>query len=249
MKSDSPAMSRKEFKNLPLYSMFQKVPKHYDFLNKLLTMGLDKRWRVRTVKECLSSKPSKVMDLCTGTGDMALLLTKMSDYPVKVIAVDFSEEMLKIAQTKLAGRLGKGIELSCQNAADLKFKDRTFDAVTLSFAFRNLTFRNPNTRKHISEILRVLKPGGICLILESSQPKNVILRFFYHQYIQFFAKPVGILISKYPTAYHYLTNSMIKFFNPNEVSTLLTVEGFKSVKTIRFLGGIIALYIAKKNAV
>lgn len=226
--------------------MFQKVPKQYDFLNKLLTWGLDKRWRARTMKECLAARPAKVLDLCTGTGDMALLLTKMSDYPVQVTAADFSPEMLKVAQTKLADRLGKDIELSLQNAADMTFKDGTFDAVTVSFAFRNLTFRNRNTRKHISEILRVLKPGGVCLILESSQPKNTILRFFYHRYIQLFAKPAGTLISRYPPAYHYLANSMINFFNPDEVSTLLTGAGFESVRTIRFLGGIIALYMAKK---
>ena len=247
IKTNVRAMSQKELKKLPLYSMFQKVSKHYDLLNKLLTWGLDKRWRTRTVKECLSSRPSTILDLCTGTGDMALLLAKTSEYPVKIKAVDFSDEMLKIARIKLADRLGKDIELLRQNAADLELKDETFDAVTVSFAFRNMTFKNPNVKKHISEILRVLKPGGLCFILESSQPENPIFRFFYHRYIRLFAKPLGTLISKNPSAYYYLANSMINHINSEELTALLISEGFNNVRTIRFLSGITVLHIASKD--
>jgi len=247
MKRNSQIVRKKIFNNLPLYSIFQKIPARYDRLNRLMTWGLDKKWRERTVKECLSLKPKAILDLCTGTGDMALLLAEKSDYPVKITAVDFSNEMLKIARIKLSDRLGKDIELYCQNAANLKFKDETFDAVTVSFGFRNLTFRNPNASKHIGEILRVLKPGGICLIVESSQPENAIIRFFYHLYIRFIVKSFGTIISKYPPAYRYLANSMINYFSPDEMSALLIREGFKSVKPIRFLGGATALYIARKN--
>jgi len=156
--------------------MFEAVPLRYDGINRLMTLGLDQRWRRLAARRILAGTPRHILDLGAGTGDLSLLLASLDENP-SITAADFSRPMLDLLQkrTEDAG-LRKRIKTVEADAAELPFADSSFDAVGIAFAFRNLLWKNPNREKHLNEILRVLRPGGRFVAVETSQPGRRHLR-------------------------------------------------------------------------
>lgn len=222
--------------------LFDKVPARYDLLNKVMTLGMDARWRRLAVAECLAHDPARVLDLGCGTGDLALELAgrKVSS----VVGADFSEPMLEGARRKAASR-GLSVEWVRADAAALPFPDSSFDAVMLAFSFRNMVWRNANRDLHLGEMRRVLRPGGCLAIIESSQPANPLLRLGMHAWLRFFVSPLGSLLSDAP-AYRYLSESARNFPRPTEISAMLSSAGFRDVRFRTVFFGVSAFHSALK---
>jgi len=187
----------------PLYHIFTRIPDCYDLINRVITFGMDVGWRQQAALVCLQDRPGRILDLCCGTGDLSVTIARLADYRPEITGVDYSQPMLEIATAK-AGALNQGSNIRFINADvdRLPFSDGYFDCIGISFAFRNLTYRNPNTQSYLDEILRVLRPGGRFVIVESSQPKSAFIRFFHHLYLRAWVFPSGYLLSgiKPPTA-------------------------------------------------
>lgn len=230
----------------PLHKIFTDIPNHYDLVNHLITWGLDKRWRKAAALKCLSKKPQRMLDLCCGTGDLALTVARLADYPIEIRGLDFSQPMLEIAAQKASSLKGKTIAFDQGDASKMPYENGHFDCVSNSFGFRNLTYNNPQSREHLSEILRVLKPGGRLVVVESSQPRSSFVRFFYHLYMRYYVYWVGVIVSGNKPAYRYLSESTIKYYSPPELEKLLTSAGFREVNYHPMLFGASGIYEAIK---
>jgi demethylmenaquinone methyltransferase/2-methoxy-6-polyprenyl-1,4-benzoquinol methylase len=230
----------------PLYKIFTAVPPSYDLINRIFTLRLDELWRKQAAKECLAGDPERVMDLCTGTGDLAIRLAKMAKPGTEITGYDYSQPMLDLASRKSVRRNVSAVNFIQGDAASMPFPDGYFDAIGIAFAFRNLTFRNFDTPRFLSEINRVLKPGGRFVIIESSQPQWAWLRILFRFYTRFFVYPVGSLISGNKPAYKYLSYSVIHYYQTEEICELLNNYGFPAVTFRRLAGGISALHVAIK---
>lgn len=227
--------------------MFNAIPARYDLINRLITLGMDRTWRDRAARECLSRGPRRVLDLGCGTGDLAINIMKRAKNYVAVSCLDYSPEMLEIARAKAEQALGKDkIEFAQAEAASLPFKNEYFDVVGISFAFRNLTYKNPIVGYHLAEIFRVLSPGGRLVVVESSQPRSRFVRFFFHLYLRTYVYWVGWWLSGNRKAYRYLTESASRFFSPDEVEQLLKSSGFRDVTYRPMLWGAVGITTAVK---
>ena len=166
----------KKARNKPLHGIFTTVPPRYDLANHVMTWYMDKGWRLRAARECLSLKPDRVLDLCCGTGDLAVYLAQMASEKVSITGLDYSLPMLEIA-TRKAGYLSGGEKPSFVygDAVAMPFPEGSFDCVGISFAFRNLTYKNPLTPRCLAEVLRVLRPGGRFVIIDKSSNGTYIL--------------------------------------------------------------------------
>ena len=230
----------------PLQKMFQSVPPSYDLLNRLLTFRFDERWRKQAAKTILAGEPARVLDLCTGTGDLALRLRKDASAGTGIWGLDYSMPMLERAGTKAGERGLPDIQFIHGDAASMPFEDGFFDAVGIAFAFRNLSWKNPDTAKFLSEILRVLKPGGKFVVVETSQPRNPLFRALVHFYLRRISVPLGGMISGHRGAYHYLAHSAIHYYTAGEVRQLLLDAGFSTASHRLFLNGVAGLWEARK---
>ncbi len=226
---------------------YSRIYKTYDLVNAIFTLGLDKKWREITVKECLKDSPAKVLDLCCGTGDLAIKICLAAEYDIKVKGYDLNSDMLGVARHK-AESAGVHPEFIRGDASSMPFKNQEFDCITIGFGFRNLTWSNPGRNLHIAEMNRVLKPGGRLLILESSQPEKPLLRFFYKLYLRFVLIPLGGLISGDWNAYRYLAGSSNAFYRFSELQQLLAGFNFNLSLKKRFLAGSANLLVATKVA-
>jgi demethylmenaquinone methyltransferase/2-methoxy-6-polyprenyl-1,4-benzoquinol methylase len=231
--------------NRPLYDLFTAVPRRYDLVNHLITWSMDKQWRQKAACECLSSRPEKVLDLCCGTGDLAIKLAQMSDRDINITGLDYSQPMLDIAVEK-ARSLAKVPMFVSGDASALPFPNGFFDCVGISFAFRNLTYKNPLASCHISEVLRVLKPGGRFIIVESSQPKMKLVRKLFHLYLRWYVFKIGSFVSGNKRAYHYLAESAARFYSPEELKQILGTSGFRQVSYCPLFFGVAGIYVAIK---
>ena len=229
----------------PLHHIFTGVPRRYDLINRIITLGLDRRWRRQAARECLAAKPGKVLDLCCGTGDLLIDLARLSDKNVELTGIDYSQPMLEIAarKTELLAR-GRQISFIYGDAANLPFPDGYFDCVGISFAFRNLTYKNPLAQLHLSEVRRVLSTGGRYVIVETSQPKSKLIRKLFHLYLRWFVFRVAYLLSGNRKAYHYLAESAARFYTPEEVEAMLLTAGFRRVSFHPFLFGAAGIHVA-----
>ena len=235
-----------EARGRPLQKMFNRVPDQYDFLNRLLTLRLDEVWRKKAVDRILQESPRKVMDLGTGTGDMAVRIARKSP-EAEVVGYDFSPTMLQVARQK-AERFGvNNLSFVEGDAASMPFDDASFDVVGISFAFRNITFRNPHTKEYLNETLRCLKPGGKFVIVESSQPRIRWIRWIFHKYFQYIVSGIGGRISKAKGAYHYLAFSARYFYTREELTALLEKHDFTDVRHRPMLFGVAAVTVAGKR--
>ncbi|UCD08657.1 MAG: ubiquinone/menaquinone biosynthesis methyltransferase [Dehalococcoidales bacterium] len=229
----------------PLYEMFNTVPRHYDLLNKIMTLGLDKKWRNKAARACLDSLSGRILDICCGTGDLAHTLSLIQNDKAKIFALDYSRLMLDIAVQKTELLKDKP-SLIIGDASQLPFNDGCYDCVGISFAFRNLTYRNPKISDHLAEIFRIIKPGGRFVIVESSQPKSSLIRKLFHIYLRFYVVKVGALISGEKSAYNYLAESATRFFKPNEIKDMLIKAGFSRVDYHPLFFGVAGIHIATK---
>jgi len=227
--------------------MFTAVPRRYDLVNHVITWCLDVRWRRKAASACLKNHPNKVLDLCCGTGDLAINLARMADRDSEVTGIDYSQPMLDIAGLKAkAAGLSRKVSLVNGDVACLPFPDGYFDSIGISFAFRNLTYKNPLTEQYLAEIFRVLAPGGRFVIVESSQPKSRLIRNLFHLYLRWFVSRVGYWLSGNRGAYQYLAESARRFYGPDEVENLLLSVGFKDVSYRPLLLGAAGIYVAVK---
>ena len=235
----------KTFQSKPLHGMFTAVPRRYDLVNHAITWGFDKRWRMEAARECLSSRPGKVLDLCCGTGDLLLNLSRLAEDSVELTGIDYSQPMLDIAAKKTEPS-GRKISLVYGDAADLPFPDGSFDCVGISFAFRNLTYKNPLAQRCISEVFRVLTANGKFVIVESSQPRSKLVRKMFHLYLRWFVFRLGYLLSRNRGAYHYLAESAARFYTHEELEEILVTAGFREVSFRPFFRGAVGIHVAVK---
>ena len=234
-------------KKKPLYDIFTAVPGKYDLINCIFTWGLDARWRLEAAQTCLKTHPSEILDLCCGTGDLTIKLAQLATLDTTVIGLDYSQPMLEKARQKAdkAG-VGQRTHFIHGDATRLPFPDAHFDCVGISFAFRNLTYKNPLGPPHLTEVKRVLKSGGRYVIVESSQPENRLIRALFHLYLCAFVAPAGMLLSGNKGAYRYLAESARRFYSPREVREMLLAAGFLDVRYRALLFGAAGIHVALK---
>ena len=222
--------------------MFNNISAKYDFLNHFLSLGIDKLWRRRAIRELKTSKPKKILDIATGTGDFALEALKIN--PQNVIGVDISEGMLKVGMEKMKTKqVDHIISLRLGDSENLPFEENTFDAITVGFGVRN--FENLN--KGLSEMLRVLKPGGKAVVLEFSKPKIFPVKQLFGFYSRIFIPFFGKLFSKDKRAYSYLPESVKVFPEGQSFLNILSEVGYSEVNSIRLSGGIATIYVGTKS--
>lgn len=232
--------------NKPLQKMFMEVTPTYDLVNRLLTFRFDIVWRRRAARQCLKNNPDKILDLCCGTGDLTVELKSLAACTAEVFALDFSEPMLELARRKTLKKKLTGIKFQQADAAGMPFPNNYFNSIGIAFAFRNLTYHNPDGEKYLSEVLRVLNPGGQFVIVETSQPENNMLRKLFHFYMRYIVEPVGSLISGHHGAYRYFAHSVINFYNKEQIKDLLIKAGFSKVESCSLFWGVAGLFVATK---
>ena len=227
--------------------MFTEVPPRYDTVNTVVTWGLDRRWRHMAAKECLKDRPEKFLDLCCGTGDLALTVCRLGGGGVSVGGIDYSLPMLAIARAKSVSCAGgRRVSFIHGDAASLPFPDASIGCVGISFAFRNLTYKNPVARQHLAEVWRVLAAGGRYVIVETSQPHSRFIRRMFHYYLRWFVRTVGFWLSGNKGAYSYLEESATGFYTAEEVRDMLLEAGFRDVRYRPLLFGATGIHIAVK---
>lgn len=227
----------------PIAAMFDRISPKYDRLNHLLSLNIDKIWRRKTAKAVSKSNPKAILDLATGTADLAIELAK-SNPQAHIIGVDFSEKMLEMGKAKITKqRLENQIELRWGDAANLPFEDNTFDTVTVAFGVRNFE----NMEQGLSEIRRVLKPNGLVFILEFSMPEKFPIKHAYRLYFKHILPKIGKWVSKDANAYSYLPESVERFPVPSDFLRMLSNNGLIDSSAQHLGWGIATLYWATKG--
>ncbi|MEW5846173.1 MAG: bifunctional demethylmenaquinone methyltransferase/2-methoxy-6-polyprenyl-1,4-benzoquinol methylase UbiE [Bacteroidota bacterium] len=223
-------------------AMFNSIAPSYDFLNHLLSLGIDKIWRRRLVKRLLRANPQNVLDVATGTADLALALAKRSP-AVKVVGIDISESMLAIGMVKVKKRkLADRIALKKASALSIPYADDHFNAAMVAFGVRNFE----DLSQGLKEICRVLKPGGELAVLEFSMPRHWPFNALYRFYFLKFLPWIGGKVSGNRLAYTYLPESVLTFPQGETFAQILKSCGFDGVEIRVQTLGIATLYIAKK---
>ncbi len=236
-----PYKNNEESKKEQVAQMFNSISHKYDFLNHLLSGGIDIIWRKKAIKQLQNKGIKTILDIATGTGDFAIEALKIK--PEKIVGVDISEGMLSFGKEKIK-KLGLDqiIELTLGDSETLAFEDNSFDAITVSFGVRNYE----NLEKGLTDMLRVLKPGGYCLILEFSNPKNFPMKQLYSFYSKAILPLLGRIISKDPAAYTYLPESVKAFPDGQQFLQILQKVGYSETKWIPMTGGICSIYLGRK---
>ena len=221
--------------------MFDNISGRYDFLNHLLSLGIDIRWRKKAIEELKGIRPKLILDVATGTGDFAIQALDLQ--PDKVIGIDISEGMLEVGRKKMKERqLDQKIELMSGDSENLLFEENKFDAVIVAFGVRNFE----NLEKGLAEIFRVVKPGGKVVILEFSKPSHFPFKQLYNFYFKFVLPKIGRLISQDQAAYTYLPESVQAFPDGNDFLQILSKIGYKNAACKPLTFGISSLYTGIK---
>ena len=227
----------------PIAKMFDRISPKYDRLNHLLSFNIDKTWRRKTAKAVAKSQPETILDLATGTSDLAIALAKYNPQAY-IIGVDFSEKMLAIGKEKVKKQgLENQIDLQLGDAAALPFEDQSFDAVTVAFGVRNFE----DLQQGLSEICRVLKPNGQVFILEFSMPEKFPIKQAYQLYFKHILPKIGKQVSKDAWAYSYLPESVERFPKPATFLQTLNGNGLHEATARSLTWGIATLYTAHKK--
>jgi len=222
--------------------MFDNISPKYDFLNHLLSMGIDIQWRKKVVKIIKKSEAKTILDIATGTGDLAIAMSKIN--PEKITGLDLSQGMLDVGIKKIKAKgLDSLIDMVQGDSENLPFLDNTFDAITVSFGVRNFE----NLDKGLSEINRVLKPNGTFVILEFSQPQKFPMKQLYSFYSKYILPFLGKLISNDSSAYTYLPESVEAFPYGKELLYILSKNNFVDEKAKELTFGISTIYHSKKK--
>ena len=227
----------------PIAAMFDRISPKYDALNHLLSLNIDKVWRRKTAKAVTKSQPKTILDLATGTADLAIALAKCNPQ-AHIIGMDISEKMLEIGKEKVSKKgLANQIELRLGDAATLPFESNTFDAVTVAFGVRNFE----NLEHGLSEIQRVLKPNGRAVILEFSMPDRFPIKQLYALYFKHLLPAIGKAVSKDGNAYSYLPLSVEQFPKPKVFLRMLAEKGLENGMAKPLSFGIASLYTSTKK--
>ncbi len=224
-----------------LEKIYSEIPGRYEIANHVLTLGLDRPWRRRAARLAARSGGDRWIDLCCGTGAMTIPLKRLAGRGCRVFAADFSMPMLSRARRK---RETDGIHFLLSDIDALPFPDGYFDLVTVAFAARNID-RGGDTLVHsFREILRVLRPGGRFVNLETSQPRNPFARMLFRSYVRMLVSRVGGAIGGYREGYSYLSGSILRFHSRDSLSRILREAGFSEVESVPLFLGAAALHIA-----
>ena len=222
--------------------MFDSISKEYDCLNKIITFGTDANNKNEIASLIEEKKPSKVLDIATGTGDIPIELSKIKN--CQITGIDISKKMIEIGEKKIKNKnLSSKITLEVGNAERLKYINNNFDVVTICFGVRNFQYLD----RCLNEVYRVLKNSGSLIIYETSLPKNFIIRFFYIIISSLLIPLTGLILSKNPSAYFYLQMSSKVFPSGNNFLKILSKHGFCDFEIKEKLFGCLSIYIAKKN--
>ncbi|NND51829.1 MAG: bifunctional demethylmenaquinone methyltransferase/2-methoxy-6-polyprenyl-1,4-benzoquinol methylase UbiE [Flavobacteriaceae bacterium] len=221
--------------------MFDTISNEYDGLNRVISLGIDVKWRKKVVKLVKASHPKTILDIATGTGDLAIQLT--DTHAKKIVGLDLSEGMLAVGRNKIEKRkLGAIIEMVVGDSEDLPFDDNSFDAITVAFGIRNFE----NLDKGLEEIYRVLKPNGVFVILETSVPTKTPFKQGYKVYTKYILPVIGRLFSKDKIAYSYLSESASVFPYGKELNNILGKIGFINAIALPQTLGVATIYMASK---
>jgi demethylmenaquinone methyltransferase/2-methoxy-6-polyprenyl-1,4-benzoquinol methylase len=237
--SSAPSRDSEEFAT-EVRGMFDRIAGVYDLMNSAMTAGLHHEWRQRAVARAQVGPGSDALDICCGTGDLALELRRQIGPDGRVVGSDFSEPMLELARRK-SGEEGLPVEFGWADALDLPYGDGSFDAVTIGFGARNLA----DLEKGLSEMARVLRPGGRLVILEITRPQREPLASFYSLWFDRLVPVIGSLAGD-SDAYSYLPNSVRTFPEPERLAALIESAGFTEIRWLLLAGGIIAIHSATK---
>ncbi|MFL0161472.1 bifunctional demethylmenaquinone methyltransferase/2-methoxy-6-polyprenyl-1,4-benzoquinol methylase UbiE [Aquirufa salirivi] len=237
-----PYKNQSQGKKEQVAEMFNSISPKYDFLNHLLSGGIDIIWRKKAINLLKNKGIKSLLDIATGTGDFAIEALKIQ--PEKIIGVDISQGMLDFGIEKIK-KLGleDKIHLQLGDSEKLPFSDQSFDAITVSFGVRNYE----NLEKGLNDMLRVLKPGGYCLILEFSNPRKFPMKHLYAFYSKFILPLLGKLISKDPAAYTYLPESVQAFPDGQNFLAIFHQVGYVNTQWIPMTGGICSIYLGQKS--
>ncbi|MEO6719456.1 MAG: bifunctional demethylmenaquinone methyltransferase/2-methoxy-6-polyprenyl-1,4-benzoquinol methylase UbiE [Ferruginibacter sp.] len=222
--------------------MFDNIAHRYDFLNRFLSAGIDIQWRKKAIRQLKDIDPKEILDVATGTADVAIMTAQILQ-PKKIIGIDISDGMLALGRKKIEKQgLNHLIELLNGDSETIKFNDNTFDAVTVAFGVRNFQ----HLEKGLSEIKRVLKPGGKLVVLEFSKPKAPVIKQIYNVYMNVVAPGFGRLFSKNRNAYKYLDESIKKFPEGQNFTNILDNLGYKNTFRKPLSFGICSIYCGVK---
>ena len=221
--------------------MFDAISNEYDQLNRVISFGIDVKWRNKVVKIVSAIHPDYILDIATGTGDLAINLTKTNAQ--KIVGLDISEGMLAVGRKKIENlQLNETVDLVFGDSENIPFEDNSFDAITVAFGVRNFE----NLGKGLSEIYRVLKPKGTFVILETSVPNKAPFKQGYHFYSTKILPLIGKLFSKDKTAYKYLSDSAAAFPYGEAFNNILQKIGFIDIEIKPQTFGVATIYVAKK---
>jgi len=228
-------------KKQQIEQMFDNISPKYDFLNRSLSLGIDVWWRKKMMRELKGHALNQVLDIATGTADVALATSKLK--PNSIIGVDISEGMLSVGRIKVEKKgLSSLIKLQKADSENLPFSENQFDAITVAFGVRNFE----HLSKGLDEMCRVLKPGGKLVILEFSRPRIFPVKQLYDFYFRYFCPWWGKVVSKDNSAYKYLYDSVSAFPEGEQFLSIANKSGFKQLKAQRLTFGIVSLYTATK---
>jgi demethylmenaquinone methyltransferase / 2-methoxy-6-polyprenyl-1,4-benzoquinol methylase len=224
------------------YKLFDQIAETYDFLNILLSLGIDRLWRKKIIRLLNKTKVDNALDMATGTGDMAILLAQ-SDHIKKVEGIDLSQEMISIGNEKIKKQsLSDKCELKIGDGVSIPFEDQSQDLITVTFGIRNF----PDFQESMKNMHRVLRPGGKAIIMEFSLPENYLIRKFYLFYFRHVLPFIGNLISGHKNAYTYLNQTVEDFPYGQEFADHFLENGFKKVNMHPLTFGIACIYVATK---
>ena len=241
-KKITPYKDSSEGKKRQVEQMFDTISEEYDDLNRVISLGSDVSWRKKVIKLVSEKNVETVLDIATGTGDLALQFAEKTDAK-KIVGLDLSNGMLQVARKKVSGKpYSNKVEFIQGDSEALPFEDNSFDAITVSFGIRNFE----NLEKGLSEILRVLRKGGIFVILETSVPTNFPFKQGYHLYSKNILPLIGRLFSKDKVAYKYLSESASAFPFGEALNNILREIGFKEVENKPQTFGVATIYTATK---
>jgi len=226
--------------------MFDAIAARYDFLNHLLSAGIDRRWRRRAIEALQLTGRETVLDLCTGTADVAIAAIKAGTPPGahRVVGIDFAGEMLRLGLEKVRARhLDDRIALVRGDATRIPAADARFDALTIAFGIRNVE----DTAAACREMSRVLRSGGRVAVLEFAIPAQPVIRHIYRWYFDHVLPWLGRLVSRHRGAYNYLPASVTAFAKPDEFVTILRHAGFRDVAAVPLTFGVVFLYTGRRG--
>lgn len=223
--------------------IFSSIAEHYDLLNSLLSFGLHHSWKKFAVEKASLKPGGSALDICSGTGDLAVLLARKVGPLGKVVALDLSEEMLALGENKARLlKVDRIVNYVNGRAEDLKFSSGSFDAATVGFGMRNVT----SITRTFQEMHRVLREGGRAVCLEFSHPTNRAWKAFYDLYSFEVIPRVGRLVSKDASAYSYLPSSIRQFPDQESLKSIMQESGFEDVHYYNLAGGIVAVHVGVK---